>query len=197
NGHQRVKRMASMNTRLNIEKLDENIVQKMEVQNKLGSNNFVLMLIQESMGYMMKNVFGLKWNCMELKGIVKLGYFKIPSQDGAKGNAAKGIEKTIMMLLLQVTALETIYAHESLTFSDGVACEVISKWKAGLKKIWILGQICMCSATVTGEAVTTAMTITGMAQRRLEDKQPEENTNTDYLVKEQEKVHHGAKGKSL
>ncbi|GKG15071.1 hypothetical protein Tco_0354671, partial [Tanacetum coccineum] len=28
---------------------------------------------------------------------------------------------------------------------------------------------------------------TAVAQRRLEDKQPEENTNTDCLVKEQEK----------
>ncbi|GKC72962.1 hypothetical protein Tco_1118845 [Tanacetum coccineum] len=29
--------------------------------------------------------------------------------------------------------VEKIYAHESLTFNDTVACEVISKWKAGLK----------------------------------------------------------------
>ncbi|GKA19407.1 retrotransposon protein, putative, ty1-copia subclass [Tanacetum coccineum] len=34
---------------------------------------------------------------------------------------------------------------------------------------------------------------TAMAQRRLEDKQPEEKTNTDCLVKEQEKVHLGIK----
>ncbi|GKD75877.1 zinc finger, CCHC-type containing protein [Tanacetum coccineum] len=34
---------------------------------------------------------------------------------------------------------------------------------------------------------------TAVAQRRLEDKQPEEKTNTDYLVKEQEKVHLGIK----
>ncbi|GJT62510.1 hypothetical protein Tco_1006043 [Tanacetum coccineum] len=32
-----------------------------------------------------------------------------------------------------------------------------------------------------------------VAQSRLEDKQPEEKTNTDYLVKEQEKVHLGIK----
>ncbi|GKA35239.1 hypothetical protein Tco_0721730 [Tanacetum coccineum] len=32
-----------------------------------------------------------------------------------------------------------------------------------------------------------------VAQRRLEDKQPEEKTNTDCLVKEQEKVHLGIK----
>nr|GEZ43347.1 hypothetical protein [Tanacetum cinerariifolium] len=32
-----------------------------------------------------------------------------------------------------VVAVEKIYAHESLTFNNTVACEVISKWKAGLK----------------------------------------------------------------
>ncbi|GJY74497.1 hypothetical protein Tco_0478928 [Tanacetum coccineum] len=32
-----------------------------------------------------------------------------------------------------VAVVEKIYAHESLTFNDTVACEVISKWKARLK----------------------------------------------------------------
>nr|GFC49344.1 retrovirus-related Pol polyprotein from transposon TNT 1-94 [Tanacetum cinerariifolium] len=32
-----------------------------------------------------------------------------------------------------VAAMENIYAHESLTFNNTIACEVISKWKAGLK----------------------------------------------------------------
>nr|GEX24292.1 zinc finger, CCHC-type [Tanacetum cinerariifolium] len=33
-----------------------------------------------------------------------------------------------------VAAVDKIYAHEPLTFNDTVACDVISKWKAGLKK---------------------------------------------------------------
>ncbi|GJZ05075.1 hypothetical protein Tco_0538350 [Tanacetum coccineum] len=33
-----------------------------------------------------------------------------------------------------VAVVEKIYAHESLTLNDTVACEVISKWKTGLKK---------------------------------------------------------------
>ncbi|GJW69459.1 hypothetical protein Tco_0123883 [Tanacetum coccineum] len=33
-----------------------------------------------------------------------------------------------------VATVEKIYAHESLTFNDTDACEVISKWKAGLKE---------------------------------------------------------------
>ncbi|GJT21048.1 hypothetical protein Tco_0890985 [Tanacetum coccineum] len=32
-----------------------------------------------------------------------------------------------------VAVVEKIYAHESLTFNNTVACEVIFKWKAGLK----------------------------------------------------------------
>nr|GFB61153.1 hypothetical protein [Tanacetum cinerariifolium] len=68
--------MASMNNRLNIEKLDGILYKSIEVQNKLGSNNLVLVLKQESMEYMVKNVFGLRWNCRELKGIMKLRFFR-------------------------------------------------------------------------------------------------------------------------
>ncbi|GJZ68079.1 reverse transcriptase domain-containing protein [Tanacetum coccineum] len=91
--------MASMNTRLNIEKLDENIVQKHG-----GSK-------QDSMEYKMKNVFGLRWNCRDLEPEV----FQVSNDD------------------------------------------------------------------------------TALAQRRLRDKQPEEKTNKDCVVKEQEKVHLGIK----
>ncbi|GKB78700.1 hypothetical protein Tco_0945595 [Tanacetum coccineum] len=43
-----------------------------------------------------------------------------------------------------VAAVEKIYAHESLTFNDTVACEVISKWKAGgLKDDMDAGQMCI------------------------------------------------------
>ncbi|GJY00126.1 hypothetical protein Tco_0357144 [Tanacetum coccineum] len=64
--------MASMNTRLNIKNLNENSVQKHEGSNKLGLSNLVLVLKQVSMEYMFKSVFSLRWNCKELKGIVKL-----------------------------------------------------------------------------------------------------------------------------
>nr|GEU66072.1 RNA-directed DNA polymerase, eukaryota, reverse transcriptase zinc-binding domain protein [Tanacetum cinerariifolium] len=54
----------------------------MEVQAKLGSNNLVMVFKQDSMEYMMKNVFGLRWNCKELKGIVKLRVSGIQQQNG-------------------------------------------------------------------------------------------------------------------
>ncbi|GJV54204.1 hypothetical protein Tco_1449945 [Tanacetum coccineum] len=34
----------------------------------------------------------------------------------------------------EVAAVEKIYEHESLTFNDTIACDVISKWNAGLKE---------------------------------------------------------------
>ncbi|GKE35035.1 hypothetical protein Tco_1454357, partial [Tanacetum coccineum] len=106
------------------------LYKSMEVQNKLGSNNLALVLKQESMEYIMKNVFGLRWNCRELKGIVKLGF---SGQEGAKGNDADRYRENSNEATFAVAIVE-IYAHESLTFNDTVACEVISKWKAGLKE---------------------------------------------------------------
>nr|GEY18906.1 zinc finger, CCHC-type [Tanacetum cinerariifolium] len=46
-----------------------------------------------------------------------------------------------------VAVVDKIYAHESLTFNDTVACEVISKWMAALKEDRMLGQMYMWSAT--------------------------------------------------
>nr|GEZ73963.1 zinc finger, CCHC-type [Tanacetum cinerariifolium] len=95
----RAKRMASMNTRLNIKKLDGNIVKSMEVQNKLGSNNLALVLKLESMKYMMKNMFGLRWNCRELKGIVKLrGYNQFTYLVNGSPSSAIGFKNPIDML---------------------------------------------------------------------------------------------------
>ncbi|GKF27627.1 hypothetical protein Tco_0093969, partial [Tanacetum coccineum] len=52
-----------------------------------------------------------------------------------------------------VAVVEKIYAHESLTFNDIVACEVISKWKAGLKEdtdarldVYVLSNSCTKSS---------------------------------------------------
>ncbi|GKA55797.1 hypothetical protein Tco_0754869 [Tanacetum coccineum] len=112
--------MASMNTRLNIEKLDENIVQKHEGSKQVGLKQLGSKQVgQKQVGFkqlgmeykIKKNVFGLRWNCRDREAEV----FQVSNDD------------------------------------------------------------------------------TAVAQRRLEDKQPEEKTNTDCLVKEQEKVHLGIK----
>ncbi|GKD92521.1 hypothetical protein Tco_1372358 [Tanacetum coccineum] len=210
--------MASMNTRLNIKKLDGNIIQKHRgskqvglkqlgskqvsnnlVLNKLGSNNLVLVLKQESIEYRMKNMFGLRWNCRELKGIVKLRFFswlasikqgmlepvKVkcifmgyrkgtssvqmlqgvefevePQEDHNVDHVAGSQEVQTQNLIyyhlacdreqhsthelfryredsneaaFTIAEAEKIYAHESLTFNNTFACDVISKWKVRLK----------------------------------------------------------------
>ncbi|GJW41619.1 hypothetical protein Tco_0067464 [Tanacetum coccineum] len=114
--------MASMNTRLNIEKLDGNIVQKHGSSKQVGFKQ----LGHKQVGFKQlgpgvetgfhgvqdkKNVFGLRWNCRDREAEV----FQVSNDD------------------------------------------------------------------------------TAVAQRWLEDKQPEEKTNTDCLVKEREKVHLGIK----
>nr|GEX06676.1 putative glucose-6-phosphate 1-epimerase isoform X1 [Tanacetum cinerariifolium] len=71
---------------------------------------------------------------------------------------------------LAVAAVDKIYAHESLNFNDTVACEVISKWKAGLEKDMMFDQMCMCSAIVAEKAVMTAITITRSMHQGLLDK---------------------------
>nr|GEX62173.1 zinc finger, CCHC-type [Tanacetum cinerariifolium] len=50
-----------------------------------------------------------------------------------------------------VDAVEKIYAHGSLTFNNTVACEVISKWKAGLKdcNTFKMGRSGIMSGSVT------------------------------------------------
>ncbi|GJU63012.1 hypothetical protein Tco_1244847 [Tanacetum coccineum] len=61
-----------------------------------------------------------------------------------------------------VAEAEKIYAHESLTFNNTVACEVISKWKAGLKDdIGCLGQDVCAQPKQVAESCTTTMSITG------------------------------------
>nr|GEY96348.1 zinc finger, CCHC-type [Tanacetum cinerariifolium] len=152
------------------------------------------------MEYMMKNVFGLRWNCRELKGIVKLRFFRnmrfnesgkykktfiasgvgtssmqvlhgfefeveplgdhtfkveprenidqgsglqeVKTQDLIDYQLARDREQHLSCKLFRYiedsneaafAAVKKIYAHESLTFNNTVACEVISKWKVGLK----------------------------------------------------------------
>nr|GEX98075.1 zinc finger, CCHC-type [Tanacetum cinerariifolium] len=75
------------------------------------------MLKHESMEYRMKKVFGLRWNCKELKGIIKLRFFRVQKEAA-----------------FAVADVEKVYTHESLTFNYTVSCEVISKWKARLKE---------------------------------------------------------------
>ncbi|GJR65575.1 hypothetical protein Tco_0011640 [Tanacetum coccineum] len=73
-----------------------------------------------------------------------------------------GLQEDSNEVAFAVAVVEKIYAHESLTFNNTVACEVISKWKAGLKDdmdarsdVYVLSNGCK------NAPVTTAMAITG------------------------------------
>ncbi|GJT75035.1 zinc finger, CCHC-type containing protein [Tanacetum coccineum] len=65
--------------------------------------------------------------------------FEVEPQDGHTFEGATLCMGTIQYredsneTAFAVAAVGKIYAHESLTFNNTVACEVISKWKAGLK----------------------------------------------------------------
>nr|GEY79344.1 zinc finger, CCHC-type [Tanacetum cinerariifolium] len=60
-------------------------------------------LRDESMEYMMKNVFGLRWNCRELKGIMKLRFSK------KRNIRLSGRSKGVMFLILVIKVLHTMY----------------------------------------------------------------------------------------
>nr|GEU51169.1 zinc finger, CCHC-type [Tanacetum cinerariifolium] len=189
--------MASMNTRLNIEKLDGNIVKKHGGSKQVGFKQLGLSAETRVHGSHDENVFGLRWNYKELKGIVNLRFFKLvtmilqwikdgwrtsnlkrrqtrtawSTQQCIKSGVAKHlgvagiqqqnglVDETNVTLFAKLTrdreqhlacelfgyredsndnsfaiaVVEKIYVHESPTFNNTVACEVISKWKAGLK----------------------------------------------------------------
>ncbi|GJV24293.1 hypothetical protein Tco_1376988 [Tanacetum coccineum] len=104
--------MASMNTRLNIEKLDGNIVQKHEGSKQVGFKQF-----GPGVETGVHGVHDEKPRDKEQHSAHELLKYREDSNEAA----------------FAVAEAEKIYAHESLTFNNTVACEVISKWKAGLK----------------------------------------------------------------
>ncbi|GKC84915.1 hypothetical protein Tco_1140632 [Tanacetum coccineum] len=147
--------MASMNTRLNIKKLDGNI---------------------DSMEYKIKNVFSLRWNRKDheaevfqvrarkgtpwYKGGANILVIEVPGQEGAEGNVA-GKKKL----------------KESMKANIGKLLKY-NAWSTRDRE---------------AEVFQVSNDDTAVAQRWLEDKQPEEKTNMDCLVKEREKVHLGIK----
>ncbi|GJU02864.1 hypothetical protein Tco_1113202 [Tanacetum coccineum] len=73
-----------------------------------------------------------------LSKVLQRDEFEVEPQDGhtfevePHGNVDHVVEDS-NETAFAVAAVGKIYAHESLTFNNTVACEVISKWKAGLK----------------------------------------------------------------
>nr|GEW28605.1 zinc finger, CCHC-type [Tanacetum cinerariifolium] len=61
------------------------------------------------------------------------------------------------------------------------------------KRVWFEVELHRAQGDREAEVFHVSNDDTAVAQRRLKDKQPEEKTNMDCLVKEQKKVHHGIK----
>nr|GEV05550.1 zinc finger, CCHC-type [Tanacetum cinerariifolium]GEV48528.1 zinc finger, CCHC-type [Tanacetum cinerariifolium] len=104
--------MASMNTRLNI-------VQKHGGLNQVGFKQLGPGVETGVHEVHDENVFGLRWNYRELKGVVKLRFFR------EQYLACKlfGYREDIIEAAFVVVVVEKIYPHESSTFNNTVACE--------------------------------------------------------------------------
>ncbi|GJZ35098.1 hypothetical protein Tco_0580915 [Tanacetum coccineum] len=160
--------MASMNTRLNIEKLDGNIVQKhggyyvtmilhgskddvgRTTKLKRRKTRTLVSSVQGFLGRRYNHVYisSDKDHTFEVEPQENVdqgaGLQEVQTQDLMDYQLARDKEQHLACELFGyredsneaafvVAAVEKIYAHESLTFNDTVACEVISKWKARLK----------------------------------------------------------------
>ncbi|GJT52485.1 hypothetical protein Tco_0978642 [Tanacetum coccineum] len=80
--------------------------------------------------------FGVGTGSMQ---VLQIDEFEVEPQDGHTFEGATLSMRTIHYredsneAAFAVAVVEKIYVHESLTFNNTVACEVISKWKVGLK----------------------------------------------------------------
>nr|GEW00458.1 zinc finger, CCHC-type [Tanacetum cinerariifolium] len=84
--------------------------------------------------------------------------FEVEPQDNINQGAGLQEVQTQDLMDYQLARAEKIYAHESLTFNNTVACEVIFKWKAELKDdmdarsyVYVLSNGCKkCSDDIDG-----------------------------------------------
>ncbi|GKA48946.1 zinc finger, CCHC-type containing protein [Tanacetum coccineum] len=117
-----------------------------------------------SLRWKRKRIIHLRWNLMGMFCHVASSQ-EVQTQDLIYYHFARDREQHSTHELLSyrednneagfaVAEVEKIYAHESLTFNNTVACEVISKWKTGLKDdmdarsdVYVLSNGCKkCSA---------------------------------------------------
>ncbi|GKC72814.1 hypothetical protein Tco_1118697 [Tanacetum coccineum] len=97
-----------------------------------------------SLGTLEKEGFTMKMQSGRVK-ILKDGSQEVHTMDLLYYHSTHGMEQHSTQELFRyredsneaayaLVEAEKIYAHESLTFNDTIACEVISKWKVGLKE---------------------------------------------------------------
>nr|GFC47381.1 zinc finger, CCHC-type [Tanacetum cinerariifolium] len=93
--------MASMNTRLNIKKIDGNIVQNHGGSKQVGFKQLGPGVETGVHEVHDENVFGLRWNCRELKGIVKLRFFRDRSRKILRVSQSRFYNGKLVQTLLE------------------------------------------------------------------------------------------------
>ncbi|GJT44311.1 zinc finger, CCHC-type containing protein [Tanacetum coccineum] len=208
--------MASMNTRLNIEKLDGNIVQKHEGSKQVGFKQLgpgvetysvwatmfstTKIHIKEQEGSIL---FGLPVSRQQ-KFLV-LRFFDVKEQQGidrfiSQGKFTKRLngQQRVKRMASKNTRLNIekldgniVQNHEGSKqvgfkqLGPGVETEVHGVHDE--KRVWFEVELHGAQGDHEAEVFQVSNDDTAVAQRWLEDKQPEEKTNTDCLVKEQKK----------
>nr|GEU30555.1 zinc finger, CCHC-type [Tanacetum cinerariifolium] len=119
--------MASMNTRLNIENLDGNIVQKHEGSKQVRFKQLGRCI---KTGVYAVHMIKCVWFEVELQGAQE----NHEAEEGAEGNAVERYRGDSNMAALGVVRVIEEYAHESLTFRNAFACKVISMWISVMKE---------------------------------------------------------------
>nr|GEX57597.1 zinc finger, CCHC-type [Tanacetum cinerariifolium] len=132
--------MASMNTRLNIKKITENIIQKHGGSKQVGFKQLGLGVeagvhersTEQCMKSEVAKHLGVVW-IQQHNGLVDETNVTLFAKEQHSAWELFSYREDSNEAAFAVAAMEKIYAHESLTLNNTVACEVISKWKVGLK----------------------------------------------------------------
>nr|GEW63447.1 hypothetical protein [Tanacetum cinerariifolium] len=150
-----VKRMASMNTRLNIEKLDRNIVQKHGGSKQVGfkqlspsveirvhgvhDEKLAQRRLEDKKPKEKKSTDCLVKEQKKIHHDADVGAVimkpEVPDQEGAKGNAAERYREDSNK---NAFVVKKIYAHESLTFNDTVTKGLLVKAKGNVLGLEII-----------------------------------------------------------
>ncbi|GJT74394.1 hypothetical protein Tco_1041119, partial [Tanacetum coccineum] len=229
--------MASMNTRLNIEKLDENIVQKHGGSKQVGLKQLGSKQVgfkqlghkQGAQGNREVEVFqvsnddaAVAQRLLEDKQLeektntdclvkdrekvhlgIKVGanitVTGVPGQKGAYGGPRFEVpaldEDAEYRLCLSVSPKVDLKVNTRLNIEK--LDENIVQKHGGSKQVGLKQLGSKQVGDREAKVYYVSNDDTAVAQRRLEDKQPEEKTNTDCLVKKQEKIHLGIKAGAI
>ncbi|GKA52765.1 hypothetical protein Tco_0746080 [Tanacetum coccineum] len=139
--------MTSMNTRLNIEKIDGNIIQKHGGSKQVGLKQLSSKQVRfkkvgvKQVGFKQLGpgveigVHGVQDEKRGAQGNHETEDFQVSNddaavaqrrfQEGAEGNVAERYKGDSNMVAVGVARVIEEYAHESLNFRDAVACEII------------------------------------------------------------------------